>query len=143
MKIYSSYYAMLRRIIKGGGVPVGISLGSPKGFADNYTVLDDLAPEPQMLSQYKAGTLSVDHFTAWYNEKLNHIDFNLICFRLSALDHDGRPLVLLCWEGLRGITKDSPRPFCHRHLVLDFLAKQAFFRGSVRGEITKWPGNKI
>ena len=98
-RLYTGSWRKLAAYERAGLVPVRTSVGLPKWLPDtqarSYDYLPELAPT--------GGLFQVDdpvEFAARYRERLVSIGVERIEQRLQALagQHDGRPLVLLCFE---------------------------------------------
>lgn len=97
----TSYFAKYK-----GENGVSISLSSPQWFKGRQ--YKKLAPPWNLLSGYKAGTISEEEYIRIYNKQvLDKLDPNKVYEEL------GENAVLMCWE------KSSD--FCHRHLAAKWL----------------------
>jgi uncharacterized protein YeaO (DUF488 family) len=109
MKIYTSYFAALRRIPEDV-IPISICLKSPYWFKGiKYKTL---APSNDIFSQQKANPNENLYTARFYNEILGGLDRGRVVKELENLC-GGNDVVLLCYE------KSSS--FCHRHLVAGWL----------------------
>lgn len=105
-KVYTSYYARACRIVPDRRL-VAISIGIPDGF--NGEILRELNPSETLLHDYKSGKCSEEEYIERY--RLNVLD------KLNPIDiyNKVKGKVMLCYCG-----RDK---FCHRKLVLDWLAQ--------------------
>lgn len=113
MKIYTSYFANLRKI-PDSIIPISISCKPPKGY--NGLKYEVLAPSYALLSAWHK-----NHDESYYRkvfcDKLNTLNAQSIVNVLEYLSK-GRDVVLVCYE--------RPENFCHRHLVADWLCKNGY-----------------
>jgi hypothetical protein len=114
MKIWTSYFGNIKKIIN----PVSIAISPPKwykGFEYNK-----LFPTWKMINDLKTNKeidliLRINKYErAYYNEILSQLIQNDVFSDLLTL-YNGEDVVLLCYE--------SPKDFCHRHLVADWFIK--------------------
>ena len=105
-KVYTSYYARACKIVPDRRL-VAISIGIPDGF--NGEILRELNPPENLLYDYKNGKCTEEEYTERY--RLNVLD------KLNPIDiyNKVKGKVMLCYCG-----KDK---FCHRKLVLEWLAQ--------------------
>ncbi len=109
----SSQYQAKELILASGLVPVGISIGEPK-FALGYECVKLTRLAPWGLRE-----LDDDHlFAALYRDRLDSIGVGMLRSRFHSISaaHDGRGLVLLCFE--------KPGVFCHRRVFADWWTEQ-------------------
>ena len=104
MKIYTSYFAMVRHLPEEL-CKVSISLYSPPGFTG--ASLSVLAPSKQLLADYKQNK-DERAYTERFHKQLQSLSVENIVHRLEQLS-TGKDCVLLCYE--------KTENFCHRHLV--------------------------
>ena len=101
------------------GVPVRITVGRPR-FALRYEIAANV-PE---LAPY-GGIFDIrddrDEFTRRYRARLDQIGVDAIFAKLEriAAEHDGRRLVLLCFEDLT-----KPGEWCHRRIAAEWIEEQ-------------------
>ena len=109
MKIYTSYFALLRRI-PDNILPVSICLKAPYWYKGiQYKTL---APTSDIFSQHKANP-NEDLYTARFNDEvLGFLDREHVAKERERLS-GGNDVVLLCYE--------KSTSFCHRHLVAAWL----------------------
>ena len=109
MKIYTSYFAMLRRI-PDNIVPISICLKAPYWYKGiQYKTL---APTGDIFSQHKANPNEDLYTTRFNHEVLGVLDREQVVREIERLG-DGNDVVLLCYE--------KSTSFCHRHLVAAWL----------------------
>lgn len=109
----TSNYAARDLIVASGMVPVGISIGQPK-FPLGYTCV-----YVRRLAPWGLREVSDEHeFTARYSERLDALGIVpvLTRFREISAEHDGRGLVLLCFE--------RAGQFCHRRVLAHWIEQQ-------------------
>lgn len=109
MKIYTSYFAMIKRI-PSDIVPIAICGKAP----DWYEGLQykKLAPKYSFFSTWKEthdNDYYIEHFQ---KEVLDTLSVEKVVSDLSSLS-GGKDIALICYE--------KPTDFCHRHLVADWL----------------------
>lgn len=120
MKIYTSYYAKVRKI------PEDIVRVSIAGKApDWYTGLEykNIAPKIGFFLEWKKNkdnNYYIEHYNTEVLENLNAKRVYLDLERLS----NGKDCVLLCYE--------KPNDFCHRHLVAEWLSHELSI------EVSEW-----
>ncbi len=105
MKIYTSYFANLRRL-PANITPISIARKNPPWFKGGQLI--ELAPELRVIKW------SPKQYIPYYNELLSRLDPVDILRKIKKLSM-GKDVALLCWEG--------PGKFCHRHLVADWLIR--------------------
>ena len=109
MKIYTSYFAILRRI-PDNVVPISICLKAPHWFmGPQYKAL---APTNDIFSQHKANPNENMYTTRFNREVLGVLDCEQVVKEIEKLSN-GNDVVLLCYE--------KSTSFCHRHLVAGWL----------------------
>ena len=107
MKIYTSYFANLKKLQESGIVPIGIALYPPKWFKGHF--IKQLAPYSYMLSD----SITEEKYIRLYKEGvLRHLSASNIKSHIERLAKDC-DVALLCYE--------KPEDFCHRHIVADWL----------------------
>jgi len=111
MKLYTSYYAMMRRFPENL-VPISIAGKAP----DFYHGIEykKLAPKYKFFMEWKKNHDNGFYISHYQSEVLNYLQAKLVYRKLYKLS-GGRDVVLLCYE--------KPEDFCHRHLVADWLTK--------------------
>lgn len=119
MKIYTSYFAMQKKIDMLGLTTFSISRLHPKFYKGE--VFWKLAPSSSILTQYKEGPQNEGaqkvYTYRFQHEVLDRLDPKDIYAELSVLS-GGHDIVLLCYE------KSSD--FCHRHLVAKWLTDAGY-----------------
>lgn len=88
---------------------VCISVSKPDWFDKSLYTFGEAIPPWGLVSGYKNGIITKEHYEAKYNEQLDGVNieeykkaFEHIC---NANGYEG--VVFLCWEG--------PNKFCHRY----------------------------
>ena len=109
MKIYTSYFAVLRRIPEHI-VPVSICLKAPDWFTG--TQYKTLAPTSSILYQQKSNPDESRYISRFNSEILGVLNREHVVKELENLS-DGKDVVLLCYE--------KPTSFCHRYLIANWL----------------------
>lgn len=114
--LYTSYFAKLN---KGIGIKISIARYNPKWLKP--TDLDywfkDLAPEKQLLNDYKYKGLSWEKYVLRYNSQIN-IKKPLQYFLLKRLLDNGKDVTIYCHEG----SNDN----CHRHLLSNMFSELGY-----------------
>jgi hypothetical protein len=72
----------------------------------NIKQFDSLKPPKKLVENYKGGVISEKEYTRQYNEILCKLDPKQVYLEL-------KDSIILCWE--------SPKKFCHRHLISKWL----------------------
>lgn len=108
MKIYTSYFAMMRHTPKEI-VPVSISLYSPPGYEG--LSMTTLAPAKDILFEYKKNP-DTEKYTKAYMKQLSMLTPEAVYNVLHKLTN-GKDCVLLCYE--------KTGSFCHRNLVAQWM----------------------
>lgn len=116
MKIYTSYFGMLRKLERAGIEPVAICRGKPKWFKGRY--LGRLAPTWPMMQ------MQLPEFWESYAEMLEHMDAREVAETLWRYRRRGcKAVAMVCYE------KDAAE--CHRHVVADWMTKAGI-------EVVEW-----
>ncbi|MCL1826791.1 MAG: DUF488 domain-containing protein [Candidatus Cloacimonetes bacterium] len=120
MKIYTSYFAKLRKI-PDDIVPISICLKPPFWFKGwQYKVL---SPNVDIFTEQKANPNPQLYTVRFYAEVLDLLEKQKVLQDLETFGA-GQPVVLLCWE--------KSTSFCHRHLVAAWLNE------SMQDKVTEW-----
>ena len=110
MKIYTSYFGNMRRIMGNNLTPICIARGVPKFFYG--AKIQTVAPHSWMLG----GNISREEYIrAYWDKVLSRVDPNQFieeCQRLS----NGKDVALCCYE--------KPTDFCHRHILAKWLEEK-------------------
>ena len=118
MELPQLYTASYSDFDPAWGVPVRTSVGEPKWWPEPLAHLRRVAPYGlrEVTDQ--------DEFARLYFERLDNAGPEAISDRLIALSatHQGRPLVLLCFEDLR-----RPGAWCHRRLLAAWIERNLCF----------------
>lgn len=112
MKIYTSYFGNLKRLMKAGITPIGIAQFPPSFFYG--TSIKELAPAPFMLGKNITPKQYVELFNSRILGRLQQGD---VVKRIEQLAL-GKDVALLCYE------KDPEE--CHRTLVANWLNKAGY-----------------
>lgn len=110
MRIYTSYFGKLKRLLQAGIMPVSIAAKQPAWASiGSYSAL---APHPSWLQ------LSREEYTQLFCAKLGKMSPDQVLRDLAAMsDSAGGPdIALLCYEALR-----DPLEWCHRQMVAEWL----------------------
>lgn len=111
MKIYTSYFAMMRNLPENI-VPIAICAKPPSWYEG--LIYRKLAPSYDILMQYKRQP-NVELYTQRFvTEIINKLDFHKVVKELKQLSN-GKDIVLLCFE--------KPSDFCHRQIVSEYMNK--------------------
>ena len=109
MKIYTSYFAMMRHFPENI-LPIAICAKPPMWYEG--AVYKKLAPTYSILMDYKSNP-DVDSYTERFcKDILNNLDASTVIKELEQIA-DGKDVALLCFE--------KPSDFCHRQLVAKWL----------------------
>ena len=106
IKIYTSYFAQLKKLDRVGIVPISIARYSPRFFHGD--VLLEVAPVGAMLS------MNEEEYKIAYREILRKVDVNKLLVKIQVLSK-GKDAALLCYE--------KPSDFCHRRLLAEWIEK--------------------
>lgn len=108
MKIYTSYYAITKGLIKANLKPIGISLYPPQWYLmSGQKNFELLAPSREIFA-----IKSQEAYTLRFNEYLSTLDAANVFDALGDFG-GGKDVALLCFE--------KPGEFCHRRLVAKWL----------------------
>lgn len=118
MKIYTSYFSMLRHIPEDI-IPVAISVYSPPGYKG--LSMTTLAPSKDILFEYKKNP-DEEKYTQAYMQQLNMLTPEAVYNILHKLTC-GKDCVLLCYE--------KTGSFCHRNLVAQWMNSAGY-------EVQEW-----
>lgn len=110
--IFTSYFALTKKLIEAGYEPISISRFPPK-FFDGKKALG-LAPSEYILKRYKDGVINEEQYTKEYIEYLESRKDKIIDY-LRILFLDKRNVVFLCYE--------KSGDFCHRRILADWFKK--------------------
>lgn len=110
MKIYTTYFANLKKIDQSKIIPVSIC-GKP---IPGWTGLEykKLAPSWSIYKEYKNSLDQERYVRRFKAEILQKLDKDTVLQELSAMT-GGQDFALVCYE--------KPGDFCHRHLVAEWL----------------------
>ena len=89
---------------------IGISIGTPKFFYEH--TMKELAPRYDMLQ------MPEDAYRIEFAKILNRLNAFEVLKRIKTIANE-KDVALLCYE--------KPNDFCHRHLVAEWLKKEAGF----------------
>ncbi|MBQ5456899.1 MAG: hypothetical protein IIT63_13945 [Prevotella sp.] len=84
MKVYTSYFAKLKKILDEGYFPISITRYPPKGI--DVAKLKVFAPSEDLLRKIKSGEIDETEYEKIYRKEMERFDFNLV------------------WEGLEQIS---------------------------------------
>lgn len=120
MKIYTSYYAKVRKISEDI-VRVSIAGKAP----DWYTGLEykNIAPKIGFFLEWKKNKDNNYYIEHYNTEVLENLSAKQVYLDLERLSN-GKDCVLLCYE--------KPNDFCHRHLVAEWLSHELSI------EVSEW-----
>lgn len=115
MKLYTSYFAQVKKLKEAGVVPVSISLKPP--FWYDGEQMKELAPTPKILKAIRETDDSVQ-YTKDFNEMLSKLDKKEVIAKLEEISdrNGGMPVAILCYEKVTD--------FCHRHIVAEWLRSE-------------------
>lgn len=109
MKVYTSYYAKLKKIPED---IIAISIAGKCPDFYNGIQYKKLAPKYDFFQQWKKNNDNNYYIYHFNKEVLNTLDPQVVYKELEILSN-GKDVVLLCYE--------KPTDFCHRHLVAGWL----------------------
>ena len=110
--IFTSYFALTKKLIETGYEPISISRFPPKFFEGKKAL--GLAPSEHILKRYKDGYINEEQYTKEYIEYLESRKDKIVNY-LRALFLDERNIVFLCYE--------KSGVFCHRRILADWFKK--------------------
>jgi len=114
-KIYTSYFAKIRSFPKDFE-PIAICGGIPSWYNGSWTKI--LAPKIGFFNEWKYNNHDNQYYTDhFYSEVLSELDPDEIVSKLFEISGKEKILCLICYE--------KPEDFCHRHLVAEWLNKNA------------------
>ena len=114
MDVFTGYYAQMKKYRAADLVPVSIAFVTPVWYEGETCF--DVAPPHKLISEYKAGRLSVEEYSKQYIQYLdNNVKWGKVMKKLKEISakNDNKDLVLCCYE--------KPEDFCHRHLLAKYL----------------------
>lgn len=115
IKLRTGYFAKVTQYRLEGFIPVSIARWSPKWFSG--PALPELAPSEDLLTRYKAGSVSEEEYTKEYEEQLQSINvFKSIQSLAKHITPETVGIVLCCYE--------KPGDFCHRHRLANELQEK-------------------
>ena len=106
-KIYTSYFARACRMIPDRRL-VSVSLSTPKEFGGAFA--RELNPTPMMIHNIKNNIITPEEYEEAYRSEI----LSKLSPYVIANKYMGK--VLCCWE--------KPEQFCHRHIILNWLAER-------------------
>lgn len=113
MKIFTSYYAMLRKMNLAAYTLIRVSATRPDwSYGIPMKDMPELYPSYSLLHDYKHNGLSWEEYTQRYIRQLDTLDADKVYEHLEELS-DGKDIVLLCYE--------APNKNCHRHIIGQWL----------------------
>lgn len=115
MKIYTSYFAMVNRLVSANITPISIALYSPKGW--NGACYPKLAPTGYILSNWKRNPVPELYVYDYLIMVLGTLDVHTVVKELEELS-GGKNIALLCYE--------KSGDFCHRNIVADWLRRNGY-----------------
>ena len=113
MKLYTSYFANVKKLLEAGYKNLVCVAGyAPKFYFDTPKArfMPELAPRRDWFWEWKNGHLPNEWYIEKYNETvLAKLDPNKVVEEL------GDNAVMLCYE--------KPGDFCHRHLIAEWITQ--------------------
>lgn len=110
--IYTGYYSFVHKYSAAGLKTISISVSEPPlMYIDGK--IPNLAPDKQILYDYKNHLIDEMEYTSRYLDQLDRVGIREI---LRQIHYFGDDVVLLCWE--------HPSKFCHRHILADYINKR-------------------
>lgn len=113
-KIYTSYFANIKKLNGQGIEPISIALFPPKWYEGKE--LKALAPDVTFFEGYKEHLITEERFKKFYQYKIEKIGKNRILEMINEIA-DG-DVALLCFE--------RPGEMCHRHILGNYLGIEEF-----------------
>ena len=110
--IYTGYYSLVHKYTQAGLKLISISFSEPLLMPLDGKI-PSLAPDKQILFDFKNGVIDEMEYTSRYLTQLDNIGIREI---LRSIHRYGDDVVLLCWE--------HPSKFCHRHILADYINKR-------------------
>jgi len=123
MKIYTSYYAKLRKLPENI-IPISIALYTPKFYKG--LVYKKLSPTANILSLYKTNGNKNMFEESFQKQVLSNLKYGDVINDLKLLSNDN-DIALVCYE--------KSDDFCHRHIVAKWLSSND--NSIIQGEYTK------
>lgn len=121
MKIYTSYFGKVKKLVENNIVPVGICCFPPAYF--NGINFKYVAPTAEILKQYKGNdTLYTLHYQTEVLTTLGESALRIFVAQLEVYSK-GKDVALCCYE--------KPNDFCHRHLLAAHMNKFGYM-------VTEW-----
>ncbi len=116
MKIYTSYFAKLNKILDAGYFPISIARYTPKGL--NIAEIKTFAPSEDLLRKIKSGEIDETEYEKIYRKDMERFDFNRVwkTFEQISEINGKKDLVLLCFE--------KSGDFCHRHIFASIMGEK-------------------
>ena len=113
MKIYTGYFAQLKKYDAKNMFPVSIARFSPKWYEGFNEIA--LSPSVDLLNAYKNKQITEVQYKERYIAELDsHKDIVQMVFEtLNKIVGENQDLILLCYE--------KPSDFCHRHILAEYL----------------------
>ena len=111
MKVYTGYYAKLKKYKENNLYPIAISGKRPDFYTGAYW--SDFAPRYKDFIEWKSGRDGDIQYTEKYRKWLNSLDKQEIRDVLEELENEYKDIIFLCYE--------KPGDFCHRHTLADWL----------------------
>lgn len=116
MKVYTSYFAKLKKILDEGYFPISITRYPPKGI--DVAELKLFAPSEELLRKIKSDEIDETEYEKIYRKEMERFDFNLVWEGLEQISeiNGKKDLVLLCYE--------KSGDFCHRHIFASLMGEK-------------------
>jgi uncharacterized protein YeaO (DUF488 family) len=117
--LYTSYFAKLK---KGIGVKISVARYNPKWLNGNDIrgTLISLAPNRELLNDYKYKDISWNEYTERYIRQIKEFDRDVQgdIYALKTLLNDGEDVTIYCYE--------KPSDNCHRHILGDIFKEMGY-----------------
>lgn len=117
--LYTSYFAKLK---KGVGIKISIARYNPKWLKndDIKGTLVNLAPNRELLNDYKYKGISWNEYTKRYKKQIETFDRDIQgdLYTLKTLLNNGEDVTIYCYE------KSSDN--CHRHILGDIFKEMGY-----------------
>lgn len=119
MKIYTSYFANMKRIKEKFPNVFFISIAAKKPDYIDIMEYKKLAPKFSFWKIWKNNISKKginDYYIAEYQKQvLSLLNPKIVLYELEKMTSKSEMVVLLCYE--------KPKDFCHRHIVADWITK--------------------
>lgn len=117
MEYRTGYFAKSKLYKELGYFPVSIARFNPKGT--NFMQWLSVAPNKQLLQDYKSGNIDESQYESLYMNQLNNCDikneWNYLHNTIAKLRVKYKGIVFICYE--------KSGAFCHRHIFAKYISE--------------------